>query len=291
MNNIEYKSRIDTLETKELLSNRANQEIINIKGAETTCGRKPDTIITKYNPNNAGHEYSKDFSLSKTIETFNEMQDILTVINKDEVAFKRIDIATDISIDFEEISKFLDFAHKCIRVKEKDGKAWANIDETDLNISNYLYSNKSKLEIEFYDKKKESNDKANYPTRMEIRFVRISSKDFKFHINKAISLWNTVPENLASVEQQMVNILKSKWIKEKSLNPGLTFAAFTYKYNKYIYTQSILKSIYAETGLKRAFKSWLQDYRKKYSIEFYTKTDLSKFSKNVIKSLKDYSKS
>ena len=75
------------------------------------------------------------------------------------------------------------------------------------------------------------------------------------------------------------------------MNPGLLFSNFIYKYSKYIYTQKILKELYKETGLKRAFKSWLQDYRKKYYIEFYTKTDLTNFSNSVIKSLKDYLKS
>lgn len=290
MNNTEFKSRIDTLETKELLSNRANLEIKDLKGTETRYGKNTDTIITKYNPNNAGYEYSKDYKLSKTIATFNKMQDILTVINKDQVAFRRIDIATDISTDFDKISKFLDLVHKCIRAKEKDGKAWSNIDETDLNTSNYLYRNRFKLEIEFYNKKKESNNKANYPTRLEIRFLRISSKDFKLHIDNAISLWKSMPLNLEQVEQQMSGILIDKWRQEKRLNPKLRFNTFVYKYSKYIYTQNILKTIYSQTELKRSFKSWLQDYRKTYSIEFYTKTNLNQFSKEIIKSLKNYLK-
>lgn len=289
MNNIEFKSRIDTLETKEPLSNRANSEIKDIKGTESLCSKNFE-VITKYNPNNADYEYSKDYNLSKTIISFNKMQDKLNVIDKNQVAFKRIDIATDISKDFDDISKFLDLSHKCIRANEKDGKAWSNVDETDLNTSNYLYRNRFKLEIEFYNKSKE-NAKANYPTRMEIRFLRISSKDLTFHINKAISLWNSMPSNLEQVEKLMSEILINRYLEEKNLNPKLKFSTFVYKYSKYIYTQNILKSIYSKTGLKRSFKSWLQDYRKTYSIEFYTKSDLTKFSKNVTNSLKDYLKS
>lgn len=289
MNNIEFKSRIDTLETKEPLSNRANLEIKDIKGTETSYD-KDMNIITKYNPNNFEYNYSKDYKLSKTIDDLNKMQNTLTVIDKEQVAIKRIDIATDISKSFDDISKFLDLVHKCIRAKEKEGKAWSNLDETDLNTSNYLYRNRFKLEIEFYNKHKE-NSKANYPTRMELRFLRIYSKDFKLHINNAIALWKAMPTNLEDVEQQIIDLLKNKWIEELQLNPGLKFNIFVYKYSRYIYTQSILKELYKETGLKRAFKSWLQDYRKKYYIEFYTKTELNNFSKSVIKSLKDYLKS
>lgn len=289
MNNITFKSRIDTLETKEPLNNRANLEIKDLKGTETRYNKNFE-VITKYNPNNFKYRYSDDYKLSKTIEDFNEMQNVLTVIDKDLVAIRRIDIATDISKDFDDISKFLDLTHKCIRAREKDGKAWYNVDETDLNASNYLYRNRFRLEIEFYNKFKESNGKANYPTRLELRFLRISSKDFKLHTNNAINLWRAMPGNLEEVEQQTISILKAKLVEERQLNPGLKFSTFVYKYNKYIYTQNILKELYKETGLKRAFKSWLQYYRKKYYIEFYTKTDLINFSKNVIKSLKDYIK-
>lgn len=289
MNNIQFKSRVDTLETRESLTNRSDLEIKDLKGTETRYNKHFE-VITKYNPNNADYEYSKDYKLSKTIATFNKMQDNLTVTNKDQVAFRRIDIATDISKDFDDISKFLDLVHKCIRAKEKDGKAWSNVDEADLNTSNYLYRNRFKLEIEFYNKKKESNNKANYPTRLELRFLRISSKDFKLHINNAIALWKSTPANLEQVEQQMSEILIDKWLQEKNLNQKLKFSTFVYKYSKYIYTQNILKAIYSQTELTRSFKSWLQDYRKTYSIEFYTKNNLTKFSKNVIKSLKDYLK-
>lgn len=290
MNNIEFKSRIDTLETKESANNRADSEIKDIKGVEIRYDRNLN-IITKYNPNNFEYNYSKEYKLSKTIDNLNKMQNTLTVIDKEQIDIRRIDIATDISKNFDDISKFLDLTHKCIRAQEKDGKAWSNVDETDLNTSNYLYRYRFRLEIEFYNKHKESNGKSNYPTRLEIRFLRISSKNFKLHINNAIALWKAMPRNLEDVEQQTINILKTKWIEEGQLNPGLKFTAFVYKYNRYIYTQKILKELYKETGLKRAFKSWLQDYRKKYYIEFYTKTDLTNFSKNVIKSLKDYLKS
>lgn len=289
MNNITFKSRIDTLETKEPLNNRANLEIKDLKGTETRYNKNFE-VITKYNPNNFKYRYSDDYKLSKTIEDFNEMQNVLTVIDKDLVAIRRIDIATDISKNFDDISKFLDLTHKCIRAREKEGKAWSNVDEVDLNTSNYLYRNRFKLEIEFYNKHKESNGKANYPTRLELRFLRISSKDFKLHINNAINLWRAIPGNLEEVEQQTISILKAKLVEERQLNPKLIFSTFVYKYSSYIYTQNILKELYKETGLKRAFKSWLQDYRKKYYIEFYTRTDLTNFSKNVINSLKDYIK-
>ncbi len=289
MNSIEFKSRIDTIETKDLLTNRDTTEIKDIKGTETRYNKNFE-LITKYNPNNCNYEYSNEYKLSNTISRFNEMQEKLKVIDSDKVSIRRVDIATDVSKSFDDISKFLDLTHKCIRAKENGGKAWGNIDETDLNTSNYLYRNRFRLEIEFYNKHKE-NPKANYPTRMELRFLRISSKNFKAHINNAITLWKSVPDNLEYVEDKMIDILSEKWLQEKSSNPKLLLSTFVYKYSQYMYTKNILKALYSKTDLKRDFRYWLQDYRKNYSIEFYTKTDLTNFSRNIIKSLKDYSKS
>lgn len=287
MNNAEFKSRIDTLETREPQDNRKTL-IFDLKGTESYLNKNMD-IVTKLNPNNFNFGYSKNYKLSETINTIEDMQTALTVIDTNKVNLRRVDISTDLSLEFDEISKFLDLVHKSIRAKEKNGKAWSNLDEADLNTSNYLYRNRFKMEVEFYNKFKE-NPNANYPTRMEIRFLRISSKDFKLHINNAIALWKAMSNNLEDVEKQMIEILKAKWIEERSINLGLTFSTFVYKYSNYIYTQNILKSLYKETGLTRNFRYWLQDFKKKFSIEFYTKADLIDFSKNVIKSLKDYAK-
>lgn len=289
MNNIEFNSRIDTLETKEPLSNRAASEIIDIKGTEAFYNKNLD-IITKYNPNNYGPQYNNEYKLSKTMSTFKEMQDQLTVIDDTKVAITRVDIATDIDKDFYEISKFLDFIHKCIRAKEKDGLGWTNLDEEDMEANNYLYKSKNKLMIEFYNKHKQ-NSGATYPTRMEIRFLRIFSKNLEFHVKKTMDLWKAMPNNLEIVEQEMIRRLKQKWIQENKINTELKFNEFVYAYRKYFYTRGILKSLYDESGLTREFRSWLTDYRKRKPMELYSKADLTNFSKSVIKSLKAYKNS
>lgn len=290
LNSISYNSRIDTLQTKEPISNRLDNTLIDIKGIEKRYDEN-NNIVTKYNPNNFGWKYSTDYKKSKTVETLEQMQTKLTIIDKNEVEYKRIDIATDISASFDENSKFLDLIHRCIRAKEKGGVAWRNISESDEKTSNYLYHNRFKLEIEFYDKEKESNGTSNYPTRMEIRFLRIFSKSFDLHINNSIDLWKAMPNNLDQVEAQVIDVLKAKWTEEKTLNKGLTFTEFVYKWESKMFTQRILKELYKFSGLNGSYKSWLQRYKNGHQIEFYTQNQLKTFSKNVIKSLKDYLKS
>ncbi|MCS6133267.1 hypothetical protein EXM65_17855 [Clostridium botulinum] len=288
LNSITYCSRIDTLETREPVSNRRDITICDIKGIHKNYIIN-DFVKTVYNPNNFNFGYNTEYKLSKTISTLDQMQTVMTVLELDNVEYKRVDIATDISVEFKDISKFLDLIHKCIRAKEKGGKAWDNTCEDTLNISNYRFINRS-LGIEFYDKLKESAGKALYPTRMEIRFLRISSKDFKFHVNNSINLWKAMSNNLDQVENEIVEILKNKWTEEKELSIGLTFTEFVYKWSDKIFTTTILKELYKFSGLKGSYKSWLQRYRSNHHIEFYSKNNLRIFSKNIIESLKDYLK-
>ncbi|NFF82331.1 hypothetical protein FC764_13995 [Clostridium botulinum] len=283
LNNIKLNSRIDTLQTTEIKENRL--DVFDIKGAHSY--EKNGNVITKYNPNNFESKYSTDYKLSKTINILEQMQVSLKIVDLDKVSYCRVDIATDISIYFNDISKFLDLIHKCIIAREKDGSAWHNVYETDLEVSSYFYKNKDKLEIQFYDKHKESNGTANFPTRMEIRFLRIVSKDLELHVKKSILLWSTVATNLEDVENVIIQVLKNKWIKEKELNPGLSLTTFTYKWADKLFTQRILKELYSFVGLSGSFKVWLQKYRKNHHIEFYTKTQLNNFSQNVIGSLKN----
>ncbi|NFF82860.1 hypothetical protein FC764_16945 [Clostridium botulinum] len=289
LNSITYCSRIDTLETRENVNNREDITINHIKGIEE-CLDKKSNVKTKYNPNNFGIKYSNEYKLSETVNTLNQMQTVLTVIDTSKVEFKRIDIATDIDEKFDTISKFLDLAHKCIRAKKEGGNAWNNTSEQTLNITNYLFRKKFNIEIEFYNKELESKGVSKFPTRLELRFLRISSKDFKLHIKNAINLWYSMSLNLQLVEDKMIEMLKEKWVEEKKLNEGLAFTTFIYKWSDKIFTLRILKELYDFAELKGSYKSWLQEYRKKHVIEFYTSNQLKNFSKNIIKSLKMYSK-
>lgn len=289
---IPYKSRIDTIEMKDTVENRIENEIIDVKGTRSRCnGKDTNTIITRFNPNNTTDIYSEEYRLSVTMFELAKMKSMLGIKDESKLCVRRVDIATDIDKEFDSISKFLDLMHKCIRADDKLGFGWRNLDENSLTDSNYMYRNRNKYEIEFYNKYKQSGGISPMPTRLEIRLLRVSSDNLKHHIKRVCELWKRAPENIDLVELEMVEVLKKEWRIEKNKNPKLDFASFVYGKHKYIYTQKILQSLYKETGLKRAYRSWLQDYRKKYPIDLYSMNDLKKFSKKVVKSLNEYRKS
>ena len=287
-NKAEFKSRIDTIQTKELATNRVEFDV-EIKGKEETLNKKGE-LITKWNPNNARFEYSNVYELSHTKRKLEELMELATVINIDDVKMNRIDIATDSTMDFVVNAKLIQLLHKCLVAKIKGGKVWLNIDDTDNKVSNVRFANRD-WNIEFYDKNKESESKSLYNTRFEVRCLRVKSQDFIHHIDKTIDLWQGALNNLEVVDKIEVEKLKRIADDERKECPNMRFTTYVDRHNAEIFTLEQLKELYKYWGLKGSFKAWLNDYRKTHILELVNKTQLNNVVKEVVKSLKSYKKS
>lgn len=287
-NKAEFKSRIDTIQTKELATNRVEFDV-EIKGKEETLNKKGE-LITKWNPNNARFEYSNVYELSHTKRKLEELMELATVINIDDVKMNRIDIATDSTMDFVVNAKLIQLLHKCLVAKIKGGKVWLNIDDTDNKVSNVRFANRD-WNIEFYDKNKESESKSLYNTRFEVRCLRVKSQDFIHHIDKTIDLWQGALNNLEVVDKIEVEKLKRIAEEERKECPSMKFTTFVDRHNDEIFTLEQLKQLYKYWGLKGSFSGWLRDYKRTHIIELINKTQLNEVAKEVVKSLKTYKKS
>ena len=280
-----YFSHIDTIQTKEPIENRQIQNL-STRGASSYI--KGSNIITKYNPNNCTNDYILNGSIAETENILNNMMAALTVINLDNVNYSRVDVATDVSAPFNSISKFLELIHRCM-IATLDGTVKRITDTTTEQIESYIFKS-NMLEVEFYNKCKESNGLAPYPTRLEIRFLRRKTKDLKLHINNAIKLWREVPDNLEEAEGIIIELLKSLYIEELKSKKISNFKDFVCRYQEQIFTRHILEELYKYAGLNGSFKKWLDMHRETYNLTFYTKTEIKTFAKDVIKSLKNYIK-
>lgn len=248
-------------------------------------------VSTILNPNNYKYPYSLEYKLSVTKSLIMEMRESLGVIDLDAQNLSRIDIATDCNMVFQDNKKLLGLMHKCIRAT-KNGSAWINTIEETLDYSNFRFLDKPRLGIEFYNKNLESNGRSYYGTRLEIRFLRPRTKfiNYEKYIKDVIKLWEGMPNKLSLVEDKMITLLKEKWQKELLKHKNPNFTAFVHKYEDHIYTRRILNEVYKEVGFKSKLASWLSDYKKKYTINFYKKTDLTIISKQIVRSLKKYMK-
>lgn len=287
-NKVEFKSRIDTIQTKELISNRVEFDI-DIKGKEEVINKKGE-LITKWNVNNMMFEYSNEYKLSETKRKLVELMELATIINVEDVKMNRIDICTDSTIDFVDNAKLIQLLHKCLVAKIKGGKVWLNIDDNDNKVSNVRFANRD-WNIEFYDKKKESESKSLYNTRFEVRCLRVKCQGFEYHIDKTIQLWQGALNNLEVVDKIEVEKLKRIADDERKECPSMKFTTYVDRHNGEIFTLEQLKELYKYWGLKGAFKTWLRDYKRTHIIELINKTQLNEVAKEVVKSLKVYKKS
>lgn len=284
---VTMKSRIDTIQTKEPISNR-NLFDVYVKGCEYDIN-KEGNVISVWNPNNIRDTYSQEYKLSLTKESLSKMFDMVTVVNAENVKMNRVDICTDVDFNYVENIKLLDLLHRCLTVNFKGGKKWTNISDEDLKISNLRYKNLD-WNIEFYDKKKQSENTHLYDTRLEVRALRVKSQDLEHHVNRCVDLYNASVDNVTKVNKIMGEMLINAWEEEKRKQPKLRFTTFVYKYSHYFYTNDILKIVYSNAGLKGSLNGWLRDFRKTYNIDLYTKKDIEKLVKQVVKSLKKYKK-
>lgn len=283
----EFKSRIDTIQTKEPSTNRVEFDV-EVKGKEETLNKKGE-LITKWNVNNMCFNYSNEYKLSVTKKKLEELMQLATVINIEDVKMNRIDIATDSTIDFVNNAKMIQLLHKCLVAKIKSGKTWLNVDDTDNKVSNVRFANRD-WNIEFYDKCKESEGKSLYNTRFEVRCLRVKCQEFEYHVEKVIQLWQSALNNLEVVDKIEVEKLKRIADDERRECP-MKFTTFVDRHNAEIFTLEQLKELYKYWGLKGAFKTWLRDYKRTHIIELINKTQLNEVAKEVVKSLKAYKKS
>lgn len=290
-----FHSHIDTIQTKEPLDNREIQDV-STRGA--TSYTKGNNIITKYNPNNCSSTYKINGSVTETEEILNNLMTALTVIDVHSVNYSRVDVATDISVPFNSISKLLYLIHRCIGVatKYKDGKYKKITDMITEQCESYVFKS-NMIEIEFYDKYKQALAKkmsleypSKYPTRLEIRFLRRETKDLKLHVNKAIELWKSISLILDNAESLIIDELKEIYTNELYDGKIANFYDFVCRYQDKFTTRNIMEQLYIYSEMKGSFKKWLEMYRQNHVLIFYNKTEINKFIKDVVKSLKNYIK-
>lgn len=286
LQSITYTSKIDTIEFNTPISNIKIRNIER-KGIEHLKDIN-NKARWKLNPSNYNYVYDTP-TLSETHERIEGSMSVLTVINQSEVNINRIDICTDVKLDFNDNFKFIHYIHECIRFHMNDKKSGIrkNDNYDDDDMTNVRAYNSSK-EIEFYNKKKQMGDSSLFDTRFEIRYKRVSNQSLAHYIDESIRLWQTVPQAIEKVTAKRVEYLYSKWLQEKQDHEHITFTMFVYKYEEFFYTTTILKEVYNLCGLKGSASCWLREYKKKHNIDMYTKQDVKLLSEKVIASLKDF---
>ncbi|MDY6013162.1 MAG: hypothetical protein SPJ33_09685 [Clostridium sp.] len=217
-------------------------------------------------------------------------------IGKNEVRMERMDIAIDtnkytFAIDFKKLMLFGELLS--IRQGGKVGgtNRYYTTDIDSLLPNSIKFKQKRDLTIEIYNKKLESPTH-QYETRIEFRYDR-KDRDIENCLDlfdNTIELLKAMEGNLQRVEGSMIERLSKLYKKQVNESLVKSFSEFVRKYNDYFYTLEILKGVYKNSGLKGNYNTWLKEFRKLNDLEFITKTEIRKFQKTSIKSVREYIK-
>ena len=289
----EFSTIIDTMEIKLKLTNVQDLNRISIDNFEyiksvRTNLEKSEMIIALSLNRRQGH-YNRLTTLSENGEEFKAMLKDFGVVIHEDVKLNRLDISIDTQLDFDDNFKYFLYMFELCTYTDKRADKWYT---TNLNTlkNNTIKQMGRKLQVVFYDKNDESNGRHLYNSRMEFRFLDISSADFKKHIDKLTELINSIEQNIELLDKNMsarICRLYDNAIKKHDVK---TLSEFVRMYDKYIYTSNILKELYDYVGLKGTYNNWLREFRRNNEgkLKLFTTNDVKKYKADCIRSIKAY---
>lgn len=279
-------SSIDTSQHRDNKDNREHQCRIDfVDGRVRENWKDGGEISMVLSPNQHGILTK----LTETEKRYEEILTTLTVIDFDKVEMNRLDIHTDVNIEFGAMKKLLRVFMFCVSCeKNADVKT---ISSEKRAKDEQLMIRTSTFYMKAYDKREEARVKGEvceYPTRIEVSFQRIEKQDKKFHLKKLIKLYKDSINYFEMFENERVETLKSDYDDFIKEYPNSTFTNYVIHRADRVESRNVLEQIYKHSGLKGSFKTWLSKFQKLHGIVLYTEKDLKDMVNRVNKSIKEY---
>ena len=292
-NKAEFKSVIDTIAIRTDINNVNDFTVVNNDNYEY-INKLSDSfdnsqMTLKVNLHTKYGEMVLD-NVKKFNTALEESLNDMGVVEMSNVELTRVDIALDTNnYTMQQDFKRMLFCYELLTIKHKRDDRWYT---TDLNTlqRNTIKLYGDRFELEIYDKAKASNNMHPYSTRIEFRYKRLSKDlaDNEIYLKKTIDKVNEMDGKLLQLEENMSKRLIKLYQADK--DNVKSFSEFVRKYNDYFYTLNILKEVYKATGMKGSYKGWLDNFRLKNKLEFYTAKDIKELQKAMKKSVKTYMK-
>ena len=292
-NKAEFKSIIDTIAIRTDINNVNDFTVVNNENYEyinkLTDSFDNSQMTLKVNLHTKFGEMVLD-SAKKFNNALEESLSDMGVIEMDNVELTRVDIALDTNnYTMQQDFKRMLFCYELLTIKHKRDDRWYT---TDLNTlqRNTIKLYGDRFELEIYDKAKASNNMHPFSTRIEFRYKRLNKDiaDNEIYLKKTIDKIEEMDGKLLQLEENMSKRLIKLYQADK--DNVKSFSEFVRKYNDYFYTLNILKEVYKATGMKGSYKGWLDNFRLKNKLEFYTAKDIKELQKAMKKSVKTYMK-
>lgn len=292
-NKAEFKSVIDTIAIRTDINNVKDFTVVNNENYEyinkLTDSFDNSQMTLKVNLHTRYGEMVLD-NVKKFNTALEESLSEMGVVEMSNVELTRVDIALDTNnYTMQQDFKRMLFCYELLTIKHKRDDRWYT---TDLNTlqRNTIKLYGDRFELEIYDKAKASNNMHPFSTRIEFRYKRLSKDlaDNEIYLKKTIDKVNEMDGKLLQLEENMSKRLIKLYQTDK--DNVKSFSEFVRKYNDYFYTLNILKEVYKASGMKGSYKGWLDNFRLKNKLEFYTSKDIKELQKAMKKSVKTYMK-
>lgn len=292
-NKAEFKSVIDTIAIRTDINNVNDFTVVNNENYEyinkLTDSFDNSQMTLKVNLHTTYGEMTLD-NVKKFNTALEESLSDMGVIEMSNVELTRVDIALDTNnYTMQQDFKRMLFCYELLTIKHKRDDRWYT---TDLNTlqRNTIKLYGDRFELEIYDKAKASNNMHPFQTRIEFRYKRLSKDlaDNEIYLKKTIDKVSEMDGKLLQLEENMSKRLIKLYQADK--DNVKSFSEFVRKYNDYFYTLNILKEVYKSVGMKGSYKGWLDNFRLKNKLEFYTAKDIKELQKAMKKSVKTYMK-
>lgn len=292
-NKAEFKSVIDTIAIRTDINNVKDFTVVNNENYEyinkLTDSFDNSQMTLKVNLHTTYGEMTLD-NVKKFNTALEESLSEMGVVEMSNVELTRVDIALDTNnYTMQQDFKRMLFCYELLTIKHKRDDRWYT---TDLNTlqRNTIKLYGDRFELEIYDKAKASNNMHPFSTRIEFRYKRLSKDlaDNEIYLKKTIDKVNEMDGKLLQLEENMSKRLIKLYQTDK--DNVKSFSEFVRKYNDYFYTLNILKEVYKASGMKGSYKGWLDNFRLKNKLEFYTSKDIKELQKAMKKSVKTYMK-
>lgn len=292
-NKAEFKSVIDTIAIRTDINNVKDFTVVNNENYEyinkLTDSFDNSQMTLKVNLHTTYGEMTLD-NVKKFNTALEESLSDMGVIEMSNVELTRVDIALDTNnYTMQQDFKRMLFCYELLTIKHKRDDRWYT---TDLNTlqRNTIKLYGDRFELEIYDKAKASNNMHPFSTRIEFRYKRLSKDlaDNEIYLKKTIDKVDEMDGKLLQLEENMSKRLIKLYQTDK--DNVKSFSEFVRKYNDYFYTLNILKEVYKASGMKGSYKGWLDNFRLKNKLEFYTSKDIKELQKAMKKSVKTYMK-
>jgi|GEM_PF-6789157 len=240
------------------------------------------------NKNNGGYILTK-YSAFKEV-----MEKVFDEIGVSDFKWKRIDLSFNTMNNqyYENYTKLNRLLIACFASANNDCNTYDTKDFWSGRTKSLATKN-SYREIEFYDKKDESQNRSPYYSRLELRSLRVCSDieteflNLWFHrLDKALQQFENVQHKF---NQHMAEVYLNDLKKKKHERQFLSINSFLMTRKDYIFTSKQMKNLLMLIGLnEKQAQNKAYNFKKYHKIEYFKKEDLAAIVADIKTKITDY---